>query len=151
MSLAVRMHLVALGPAVGLVVVVLAVAGLVVRLALPLEEASALVDLNLDLLDHRLDPLILFWISFHELIVQQFFEFHLHQAADVPIYIQTEIKYQNPNPTRKWVFFSSYSKTQNWPKKTKIQKNKNLEFSRIPSLLVEAAVAAYSKAIEMTF
>ena len=96
MSLAVRMHLVVLGPAV--VVVVLAVAGLVVRLALPLVEASALVDLNLDLLYHRLDPLILFWISFHELIVQQFFEFHLHQADDVPIYIRTEIKYQNPNP-----------------------------------------------------
>ena len=104
MSLAVRMPLVGLGPDVDLVVVVLAVAGLVVRLALPLEEASSLVDLNLDLLDHRLDPLILFWISFHELIVQQFFEFHLHQAADVPIYIQTEIKYQNPNPTQNWPF-----------------------------------------------
>ena len=118
MSLAVRMHLVALGPAVDLVVVVLAVAGcLVVRLALPLEEASALVDLNLDLLDHRLDPLILFWISFHELIVQQFFEFHLHQAADVPIYIQTKIKYQNPNPTRKWVFSQATQKLKNdWPK-----------------------------------
>ena len=101
MSLAVRMHLVALGPAVGLLVVALAVVGpAVVHLALPLEEASALVDLNLDLLDHRLDPLILFWISFHELIVQQFFEFHLHQAVDVPIYIQTKIKYQNPNSTR---------------------------------------------------
>ena len=118
MSLAVRMHLVALGPAVDLVVVVLAVAGcLVVRLALPLEEASALVDLNLDLLDHRLDPLILFWISFHELIVQQFFEFHLHQADDVPIYIQTKIKYQNPNPTRKWVFSQATQKLKNdWPK-----------------------------------
>ena len=60
MSLAVRIDLVVLGPVVDLVVVVLAVAGLVVRLALPLVEASALVDLNLDLLDHRLDPLILF-------------------------------------------------------------------------------------------
>ena len=133
MSLAVRMHLVALGPAVGLLVVALAVVGPVVHLALPLEEASALVDLNLDLLDHRLDPLILFWISFHELIVQQFFEFHLHQAADVPIYIQTEIKYQNPNPTRKWVFSQATQKLKNdW---LKIQKNKILEFLEYPERL----------------
>ena len=59
MSLAVRIDLVVLGSVVDLVVVDLAVV-VAVHLALPLEEASALVDLNLDLLDHRLDPLILF-------------------------------------------------------------------------------------------
>ena len=59
MSLAVRIDLVVLGLVVDLVVVDLAVV-VVVHLALPLEAASALVDLNLDLLDHRLDPLILF-------------------------------------------------------------------------------------------
>ena len=60
MSLAVRIDLVVLGPVVVREVVALAAVVVVVHLALPLEEVSALVDLNLDLPGHRLGPLILF-------------------------------------------------------------------------------------------